>query len=56
MIEIYAITISSGKREKIDNLMWFEENSVNWFDDPIYEFEIHIDGIKVFKTHNAEEE
>jgi|GEM_PF-6528408 len=56
MIEIYAIEISSGERKKIDDLMWFEENIVNWFDDSLYEFEIYVDGKKVFETHNAEEE
>jgi len=51
-IKIIAINKSTGRREEVTDLYWFEEEFVNSFNDPSnkYDFEIYVDNKIVFYT------
>ena len=51
MVNIVAIDKTTGEREKINDLYWFEENTVHSFDDDYrYDFEILINDVMVYNS------
>ena len=52
-IRIFVLEKKTGERYEINDLYWFEENFVHWFDDTgyrEYSFEIYVNGKKVYSS------
>jgi hypothetical protein len=53
--KVQIFVIREGIRYEIDDLYWFEENSVHDFSDGshfgVYIFEIFVDGVQVYSSN-----